>query len=107
MILRSRTCFRIAAPLWLVGALLSFYLLPAYGTGPGATVSGRVQLVFSSDPSVRKHQDYSGVVVWLEPLSGPQVLAAKTTHVEMIQKDKTFSPHVLPIMIGTTVDFPN
>ena len=62
MILRSRTCFRITAPLWLVGALLSFYLLPVYGTGPGATVSGRVQLVFSSDPSVRKHQDYSGVV---------------------------------------------
>jgi hypothetical protein len=25
----------------------------------------------------------------------------------MIQKDKMFSPHVLPIMMGTTVDFPN
>src|SRR3982074_802260 len=103
MILRSPTCFRIAAPLWLVGALLSFYLLPVYGTGPGATVSGRVQLVFSSDPSVRKHQDYSGVVVWLESLSGPAPLSATKAHSEMVQKDKTFSPHVLPIMIGTTV----
>ena len=107
MILRSRTCFRITAPLWLAGALLSFYLLPVYGTGAGATVSGHVQLVFSSDPSVRKHQDYSGVVVWLESLSGAPVLSAKTGHAEMIQKEKTFSPHVLPIMIGTTVDFPN
>ena len=26
---------------------------------------------------------------------------------EMVQKDKTFIPHVLPIVIGTTVGFPN
>jgi len=86
--------------------VLSLYL-PMYGTGVGATVNGHVQLVFSNDLSVRKHQDYSGVVVWLESLSGPPVLAAKAAHVQMIQKDKTFSPHVLPILIGTTVDFPN
>jgi plastocyanin len=107
MILRSLTCFRFSAPLWLLGALVSISLLPVYGTGPGLTVSGRVQLVLSSDPSVRKHQDYSGVVVWLESLSGSTVLPAKTAHAEMIQKDKTFSPHVQPVLIGTTVDFPN
>jgi len=86
--------------------VLSLYL-PVYGTGVGITVSGHVQLVFSNDPSVRKHHDYSGVVVWLESLSGPTLQPAKPPRVEMIQKDKTFSPHVLPIMIGTTVDFPN
>jgi plastocyanin len=106
MILPSRTCFRIVAPLWLTGALLSLYL-PVYATGLGAIVSGRVQLVFSNDPSVKKHQDYSGVVVWLEPLSGLPVQRTKPARVEMIQKDKTFSPHVLPILIWTTVDFPN
>jgi len=105
MILRSPTCFRIVAPLWLGGALLSLYL-PVYGI-VGETVSGHVQLVFSNDPSVKKHQDYSGVVVWLEPLSGLPVQRTKPAHVEMIQRDKTFSPHVLPIMIGTTIDFPN
>jgi len=86
--------------------MLSLYL-PMYGTGPGAAVNGHVQLVFSSDPSVRKHQDYSGVVVWLEPLSMPLALPAKAPRVVMVQKDKTFTPHVLPIMIGSTVDFPN
>ncbi len=86
--------------------MLSLYL-PVYATGLAATVSGHVQLVFSNDPSVKKHQDYSGVVVWLEPLSGLPQLRTKPARVEMIQKDKTFSPHVLPIMIGTTVDFPN
>jgi plastocyanin len=94
-------------PLWLGGAFLFPYLLPVYGTGPVAAVTGRVQLVFSNDPSVRKHQDYSGVVIWLEPLAGPPVPQAKALHAEMVQKDKTFSPHVLPILSGTTVDFPN
>lgn len=28
-------------------------------------------------------------------------------HAEMIQKNKTFSPHVLAITVGTVVDFPN
>jgi plastocyanin len=71
-----------------------------------ATVTGRVELVFSQDPHVRKHQDYSGVVVWLEPLD---VVAAlpRAKHAEMVQKNKTFIPHVLPITVGSTVDFPN
>jgi plastocyanin len=70
-------------------------------------VDGRVELLLSHDPNVRKHRDYSGVVVWLESLSGTPVLSVKTHHAEMIQKDKTFVPHVLAIMVGTTVDFPN
>jgi plastocyanin len=72
-----------------------------------ATVDGRVELLLSHDPNVRKHRDFSGVVVWLEPLSGAPVLSVKARHAEMIQKDKTFVPHVLAIMVGTTVDFPN
>ncbi len=75
--------------------------------GQAATINGRVQLESSQDPNVRKHQDYAGVVVWLEPLSGAAVAPARAKHVQMLQKDKTFSPHVLPIMVGTTVDFPN
>jgi plastocyanin len=70
-------------------------------------VVGRVALVLSHDPNVRKHQDYSGVVVWLEPTSGPPTLSVSSHHAEMIQKDKTFSPHVLAITAGTIVDFPN
>jgi plastocyanin len=106
MISRSRICFKIGVPLWLGAAVLAVFL-PVYGTGVGVTVSGHVQLVFSNDPSVRKHQDYSGVVVWLEPLAGLPVLRDKPARAVMIQKDKTFSPHVLPIVIGATVDFPN
>ena len=72
-----------------------------------ATVTGKVELVGSEDPNVRKHQDYSGVVVWLEPVSGAAAIPAGARHTEMVQKDKTFRPHVLPITVGTVVDFPN
>jgi plastocyanin len=74
---------------------------------PSATVTGRVELVSSRDPNVRKHTDYSGVVVWLERPAGAPLVPASARHAQMIQKNKTFSPHVLAITMGTVVDFPN
>jgi plastocyanin len=90
---------------WRVLACLSLMLLSA--AAAAATITGRVELVGSHNPNVRRHRDYSGVVVWLEPLSGAAVLPAKAAHAVMTQKDKTFSPHVLAITAGTIVDFPN
>jgi plastocyanin len=63
--------------------------------------------VSSHDPNVRRHTDYSGVVVWLEPASGTSVIPAAAARAQMVQKNKTFSPHVLAISVGTVVDFPN
>jgi len=70
------------------------------------SVTGRVELRDSHDAAVRKH-DFSGVVVWLEPVSPAAVPPASRAVAKMIQKDKTFTPHVLPIRVGTSVDFPN
>jgi len=76
----------------------------------GATVSGRVELRDSRIAAVRNRGDFSGVVVSLKPALSP---AAGTPalgagkHVVMLQKNKTFSPHVLAIPMGTMVDFPN
>ena len=71
-------------------------------------MTGSVELTAHSN-AVRKKKDYSGVVIWLEPAdsraSRPPAPAAK--HVEMIQKDKKFSPHILAIPVGSQVDFPN
>jgi plastocyanin len=98
-----------ACATWRSYSWLCFFaaLLLLPGTGLAASVGGRVELVFSKDPNVRKRMDYSGVVVWLEPVSAPVSLPAKTQHAEMIQKGKEFSPHVLAITLGTTVNFPN
>ena len=70
-----------------------------------ATVSGRVELRESKDPLVRRKQDFSGVVISLEPVA-PAPLP-QPGRSRMLQKDKTFLPHVLPVMVGSTVDFPN
>ena len=92
---RSHTCFSL---------LLSLAAATNLAAG---SLSGRVELHDSQDAAVRKHLDYSGVVVWLEPLAGSRTAVAPGTMVRMVQKDKTFTPHVLPIQVGTTVDFPN
>ena len=72
-----------------------------------ATVSGTVELRDSNVPKVRKKMDFSGVVVWLEPVSGPARVEVAAHHAKMVQKDKTFTPHVLAVPVGATVDFPN
>lgn len=91
---------------WRSLIYFSFAIFAA-GVACAATVSGKVDLAFSHDPNVRKHLDYSGVVVWLEPVSGAALLPAGIRHAEMLQKNKTFTPHVLAITVGTVVDFPN
>jgi plastocyanin len=79
-------------------------LLPAVA----ASVTGSVKLVNSRDPEVRRHMDYSGVVVWLEPVGRlPPAVPNTNQPSVMAQKMKTFMPHVLAIPAGTAVAFPN
>jgi hypothetical protein len=72
-----------------------------------ASVTGRVQLRDSRDPAVRNRGDYSGVVLALTRLQGPPAARPIPPHFTILQKEKTFSPHVLAIPVGSFVDFPN
>jgi plastocyanin len=72
----------------------------------GASVTGQVELTNSQDPAVHKRKDYSGVVLWLEPVDRT-VAPPAGVHARMEQKDKHFVPHVVAIPVGGTVDFPN
>lgn len=72
-----------------------------------ATVSGTVRMRDSNETKVRAKMDFSGVVVWLEPASESTPAALSPQHVKMVQRDKTFTPHVLAVTSGSTVDFPN
>jgi plastocyanin len=85
---------------WLICFSLAALTLGA------ATVSGRVELRDSRDRAVRIRKDYSGVVIALKPLDGAAPRAGDKRAV-MLQKDKTFSPHVLAVEAGSVVDFPN
>lgn len=79
----------------------------AGGLLTAGAVTGHVQIISSRDPDVRKHLDYSGVVVWLDPSSGAAAIPVRARKADMTQKDKHFEPHVLAIMVGASVDFPN
>ncbi|HML16058.1 MAG TPA: hypothetical protein VK419_03495 [Bryobacteraceae bacterium] len=56
--------------------------------------------------NVKKRGDYSGIVISLTPAER-QFTPVSARHFRMLQKDKTFTPHVLPILAGSVVDFPN
>jgi len=84
-------------PRWLI----CFSAL-ALAAARAATVSGIVQI---SSPA-RKPPPLTDIVVWLESADNPAI-AALPRHAQMLQKDKMFQPHVLPITLGTVVDFPN
>jgi len=71
-----------------------------------AAVTGQVELTNSQDPAVHKRKDYSGVVIWLEPVDRT-VPIPSGVHARMEQRDKHFVPHVVAIPTGGTVDFPN
>ncbi len=93
----------------MIWRLAIFSSLIFITSADAADVSGRVRLSDSSAQSVRKHQDYSGVVVWLEPSQGESSApsAGKLPVSRMEQRDKQFIPHVLAIQRGSAVYFPN
>jgi plastocyanin len=88
---------------WLICFSVFSVAIPLYP----ASVSGQVELRDSKDPAVKKRHDFSGVVVSLKPVPGPAPAPQHRPHATITQKDKTFSPHVLAIPLGTYVDFPN
>lgn len=85
----------------VVFALAIFALSPA--RLHASDVVGKVQV--GSD----KNEDISGIVISLTPLNAAQAAARKQPpiHAVLTQKNKTFSPHLLVIPPGSTVEFPN
>ena len=72
-----------------------------------ATVRGRVSIQEETGKPA-KHRQLSGVVVWLDPATETApVMKAAAIKSRMVQKNKTFIPHVLAVPLGSTVEFPN
>jgi len=88
----------------LIGSALISNL--AVGVASAASVTGEVELTNSKNAGVRRHKDYAGVVIWLEPVDRT-VPSMPPRKVEMQQKDKQFVPHVVAISLGSTVELPN
>ncbi len=97
---------RASALAWKTSAVRALLLLwVSIRAAAPATVSGRVILI--ADPAHQQSMaEGSSTVVWLAPVAST-VPAHGAGHARMVQKNKHFEPHILPIQVGTTVDFPN
>lgn len=105
----------------LCKALGSLILFAAYFGGPQVRaqqkpVSARVAVVRAdakdgSKVSGSKEPDTSNVAVWLMPLDhigvAIPVFSKSSNPPQLLQRNKTFEPHVLIVRLGTMVEFPN
>jgi plastocyanin len=53
--------------------------------------------------------NFANVVVWLVPMgaTSPADAASPATAPQIVQRNKTFEPHILAIQVGSAVQFPN
>jgi hypothetical protein len=80
-------------------------LVPASAQQPGTRSSklfGRVVL----PAGAKSHSP--AIVVWLTPVAGsPDLLLPPRGHFKLVQKNRTFTPHLLVVPVGSVVSFPN
>ena len=88
---------------WFARAMTALVLPLSPVAAQAATLSGQVVLR-DADGALKKQ--HGGVVVFVDGIAEP-----KTPYVSpprsMVQRDKAFAPTVLPVVVGTTVEFPN
>jgi plastocyanin len=73
------------------------------------TVRGRVEV---EGTEKAHHPVLPGTVIWLTPVSGaasdPTIVApSPSANLRLIQKNKSFEPHILVVPAGSSVEFPN
>lgn len=93
----------------------SLLMLTALVLWPGL-VAGQQQTTVTASVAVMsgkkaKSRNASNVVIWLTTADGaliaPTATAESSTRPRLVQKDKSFQPHVLVVPVGSLVQFPN
>ncbi|MBZ5568923.1 MAG: hypothetical protein LAN64_13865 [Acidobacteriia bacterium] len=94
-----------AGILWLSIAIALVAAGGSAGYAQAATVTAQVVVVQTTGS---KHQN-SEAVVWLSPLQPEPYSFGETSpqSVRLVQRDKTFEPHLLVVRTGSVVQFPN
>jgi plastocyanin len=79
--------------------LSSFFVLCYANAACGTELNGHIELLQGSN------HNKSIIVVYAEPVGAHE--PPKPGRFELRQRDKTFTPHVLAVPVGSTVSFPN
>ncbi len=86
---------------------------PANGQQNTVTMRAMIQSKAGTkhEKAAKATSDASDVVVWLKPLdrSGAGVVpeAPNRKKLQLVQHNKSFQPHLLVVLVGSVVDFPN
>ena len=82
-------------------------LCAALSAAQEVTLTARVALV-NGEKTAEQHEA-ANVVVWLTPADGTaQAMALhQGQHPRLVQRNKTFEPHLLVVPVGSVVAFPN
>jgi plastocyanin len=101
------------AMLWACAAGLHAQAPPISMT---TTVRGRVEVISAGDATRTRRAATPGTVVWLTPIAGaagdavaapPSPAASQAAKLRLVQKNKSFVPHILVVQAGSMVEFPN
>lgn len=81
----------------------------ACAQAPGVDVTAHVQIQPRASAKHKAPPSSADVVVWLAPLQldGRPASTGHPGPFRLVQKDKMFTPHLLVVPTGTSVDFPN
>ena len=77
------------------------------------TVRGRVEVIGARGAGKTRHgAAIPGTVVWLTPMTGTgseatAVAPSPPANPRLVQKNKSFEPHILVVPVGSMVEFPN
>ncbi|MCI0347933.1 MAG: hypothetical protein L0Z53_00775 [Acidobacteriales bacterium] len=93
-------------PTLVIACLL---VAPSFTLAQQASITGNVEVTKENEGPSSVEQ--SSVVVWLNPISASAQESLPTARTQpqfvLHQRDKTFSPHLLVVPVGTAVSFPN
>src|SRR3984957_3963188 len=96
--------------------LLAVYLSGSQSSAQQRTISAKVTVTpgaakDGSKTSGNKAADTSNVAIWLVPLDPAGGTVPVSNRLpkppQLLQRNKTFEPHVLIVPLGTMVEFPN
>ena len=95
-------------PAWFSFCVIVCMILavPSVSLGQQVAVTGRIEL---SRSDANESVDSADAVVWLTRLddSGAMHMPSSEQRVQLVQRHKSFTPHVLIVQVGLPVLFPN
>jgi len=105
---------RIRLLIWIAMLWAGAIGLHAQATSQVATttVRGRVEVIGAEGRGKTRHAAIPGTVVWLMPMTGAgseatAVATSPPANPRLVQKNKSFEPHILVVPVGSMVEFPN